>query len=75
MFELRFDEVEEARNYVLSDKVTSLPLSTQALYLHIIFNGNFDEDGNIMNIKALARAIGASEGDVKYLTDKKYMTK
>lgn len=75
MFELRFDEVEEARNYVLSDKVTSLPLSTQALYLHIIFNGIFDEDGNIMNIKALARAIGASEGDVKYLTDKKYMTK
>lgn len=70
MFELRFDELEEVRNYVLTDKVTELPLSTQALYLHSIFNGIFDKDGKIANIKALARAIGASEGDVKYLTNK-----
>lgn len=72
MFELRFDEVEELRKYIQSDKVTGLPLSTQALYLHAIINGIFDKDGNITNIKALARAIGASVGDVQILTDEDY---
>ena len=72
MFKFRFDDVEEARSYVLTDKVTGLPLSTQALYLHIIFNGIFDEDENITNIKALARSIGASEGDIQLLTDEEF---
>lgn len=39
MFQMKFDDIEEARERVLTDKVTALPLSTQALYLHIIFNG------------------------------------
>ena len=34
MFQMKFDDIEEARERVLTDKVTALPLSTQALYLH-----------------------------------------
>lgn len=71
MFQLRFDSIEEASKYVLSDKVVSLPLSTQALFLHIVFNGMFYGE-KILNIKALARAIGASDGDIKLLTDEKF---
>lgn len=71
MFQLRFDSIEEASEYTLSDKVVSLPLSTQALFLHIVLNGMFDEE-KVLNIKALARAIGASEGDIRLLTDEKF---
>lgn len=71
MIQMHFDDIEEAREYVLSDKVTDLPLSTQALYMHIVFNGVFYGE-KILNIKSLARAIGASEGDIKLLTDEKF---
>lgn len=71
MIQMQFDDIEEAREYVLSDKVTDLPLSTQALYMHIVFNGVFYGE-SILNIKSLARAIGASEGDIKLLTDEKF---
>ncbi len=33
---MKFDDIEEARERVLTDKVTVLPLSTNKLYLHII---------------------------------------
>ena len=71
MIQMQFDDIEEAREYVLSDKVTDLPLSTQALYMHIVLNGVFYGE-KILNIKSLARAIGASEGDIKLLTDEKF---
>lgn len=71
MFQMKFDDIEKAREYALSDKVVSLPLSTQALYMHIVFNGMFEGE-KILNIKALARAIGASDGDIKLLTDEKF---
>lgn len=72
MFQMTFYNVEEAKNYILTDKVTNLPLSTQALYLHILFNGQFDKDGNITNLKTLARTVGASDGDIQLLTDEKF---
>lgn len=71
MIQMNFYDIEEARNYVLSDKVTDLPLSTQALYMHIVFNGFFYGE-KVLNIKTLARAIGASEGDIKLLTDENF---
>lgn len=71
MFQLNFDDIEEAREYVLSDKVTDSPLSTQALYMHAVFNGLFYGE-KILNIKTLAKAIGASDGDIKLLTDEKF---
>jgi len=72
MFELLFDDTEELRKYIQSDKVTGLPLSAQALYLHVLINGIFDKDGNVTNIKSLARTIGASVGDIQLLTDEDY---
>ena len=71
MFQMRFSNIEDAKEYVLSDEVTGLPLSTQALYLQIILNGMFKEE-KVLNIKSLARAIGASVGDVRLLTDEKF---
>lgn len=71
MIQMIFSDIEEAREYVLLDKVTGLPLSTQALYLHVILNGIF-ECGDVLNIKSLARAIGASDGDIKLLTDEEF---
>lgn len=71
MFQLKFSDIEEAREYVLLDNVTDLPLSKQALYLHAILNGVF-ERGEILNIKTLARTIGASDGDIKLLTDEEF---
>nr|DAU75620.1 MAG TPA: hypothetical protein [Caudoviricetes sp.] len=72
MLQLKFDNLIQAKGRVLNDKVCDLPLSTQALYLHAIFNGTFDKEGNITNIKALARAIGASAGDIQLLTDEEF---
>lgn len=71
MLQMKFSDIEEAREYVLLDKVTDLPLSTQALYLHVILNGIF-ERGEVLNIKTLARTIGASSGDIQLLTDKEF---
>lgn len=71
MFQMRFGNIEDAKKYVLSDEVTGLPLSAQALYLQIILNGIFKEE-KVLNIKSLARAIGASAGDVRLLTDEKF---
>ena len=50
MLQLKFDNLIQAKGRVLNDKVCDLPLSTQALYLHAIFNGTFDKEGNITNI-------------------------
>lgn len=72
MLQLKFDNLIQAKGRVLNDKVCDLPLSTQALYLHVVFNGIFDKKGNITNIKALARAIGASAGDIQLLTDEEF---
>lgn len=71
MLQMKFSDIEEIREYVLLDKVTDLPLSTQALYLHVILNGVF-ERGEVLNIKTLARTIGASSGDIQLLTDKEF---
>nr|DAV27089.1 MAG TPA: replication initiator protein [Caudoviricetes sp.] len=72
MIQLKFNTLYQAKEKALTDEVCSLPLSAQALYLHILFNGMFDKDGNITNIKTLAKAIGASTGDVRMLTDEKF---
>lgn len=71
MFQMKFSDIEEAREYALLDKVTELPLSTQALFLHVILNGIFEHE-KILNIKTLSRTIGASDGDIKLLTDEKF---
>lgn len=69
MLQLKFTDLNQAKEKAASEEVRRLPLSAQALYFHVVFNGTFDEDGNVTNIEELAEAIGASSADVKTLTD------
>jgi hypothetical protein len=53
-----------------SAKFIKLPLSTQALYFHLVINA--DDDG-IVEAFNVMRIIGASEGDFQLLIDKEYI--
>lgn len=72
MLHFKFNSNEELRKYVLSDVITCLPLSAQALYLQVVINGTVDDKGKVSNIITLANAIGASEGDIDILMDVDY---
>ena len=51
-----------------SDAFTDMPLSAQALYVHL--NMEADDDGFVNNPKKIARSLGASEDDLKLLVIK-----
>ena len=54
-----------------SDNFLELPLSTQALYFHLLMRA--DDDGFINNPKRIQRLIGGSEDDFKLLIAKQYI--
>lgn len=54
-----------------SDHFLELPLSSQALYFHLLMRA--DDDGFINNPKRIQRLIGGSEDDFKLLIAKKYI--
>lgn len=54
-----------------SDHFLELPLSSQALYFHLLMRA--DDDGFINNPKRIQRLIGGSEDDFKLLVAKKYI--
>lgn len=54
-----------------SDNFLELPLSTQALYFHLLLRA--DDDGFINNPKRIQRLIGGSEDDFKLLIAKQYI--
>lgn len=54
-----------------SDNFLELPLSTQALYFHLLLRA--DDDGFINNPKRIQRMIGGSEDDFKLLIAKQYI--
>lgn len=54
-----------------SDHFLELPLSTQALYFHLLLRA--DDDGFINNPKRIQRLIGGSEDDFKLLIAKQYI--
>lgn len=54
-----------------SDKFLELPLSSQALYFHLLMRA--DDDGFINNPKRIQRMIGSSEDDFKLLLAKQYI--
>ena len=54
-----------------SDAFLDMPLSTQALYMHL--NMRADDDGFINNPKRIQRMIGASEDDLKLLLAKRFV--
>ena len=54
-----------------SDAFLDLPLSAQALYLHL--NMNADDDGFVNNAKMITRVIGAKSDDLQILIDKAFV--
>lgn len=54
-----------------SDAFLDLPLSAQALYLHLCIRA--DDDGFLNNAKAITRLIGASDEDLKILIKKRFL--
>ena len=56
---------------VESDAFLDLPLTAQALYLHL--NMNADDDGFVNNAKMITRLIGASQSDLQSLIDKAFI--
>ena len=54
-----------------SDAFTDMPLSAQALYVHL--NMEADDDGFVNNPKKIARSLGASEDDLKLLVIKRFL--
>ena len=54
-----------------SDAFLDMPLSTQALYLHLSMGA--DDDGFVNNPRRIQRLIGASEDDLKLLIAKRFV--
>lgn len=56
---------------VNGDDFTEMPLSTQALYFHLICNAN--EENKLYNAKAITRSIRASNIDLDLLYDRSFI--
>ena len=54
-----------------SDKFLDMPLSAQALYMHLGLNA--DDDGFVNNPKKIQRMIGAADDDLKILLAKEFV--
>lgn len=54
-----------------SDAFLDLPLSAQALYMHISMRA--DDDGFVNNVKTIARMIGADEEDIDILVRSRFL--
>lgn len=60
-----------SKKIVDADAFMDMPLSTQALYLHLAVRA--DDDGFIGNPKKIARMIGANDDDYKVLLAKRFI--
>ena len=60
-----------AKTITESDAFLEMPLSTQALYLHLSMNA--DDDGFVSSPKKIVRMISASEDDLKLLLTKRFI--
>ena len=60
-----------SKKIVESDAFLDMPLSSQALYLHL--NMDADDDGFVNSPKRIQRMIGASEDDLKLLLAKNFI--
>ena len=60
-----------AKSITESDFFYDLPLTAQALYLHLCQNA--DDDGFVSSPKTVQRMTGAKEKDMKALIDKKFV--
>lgn len=60
-----------SKSVIRTDKFIDMPLSAQALYLHLSMEA--DDDGFITSAKMVQRSIGASEDDMKLLIVKGFV--
>ena len=60
-----------SKQIVDSDDFIDMPLSTQALYMHLIVNA--DDEGFINSVKRIMRTIGARDDDMRVLISKKFI--
>ena len=60
-----------AKTIIDSDSFLDMPLSTQALYMHLSMRA--DDDGFVNNPKRIQRMIGASEDDLRILLGKSFI--
>lgn len=60
-----------AKRIIDSDAFLDMPLSSQALYFHLLLRA--DDDGFIDNCKKISRMIGSSEDDLRLLIAKRYL--
>lgn len=60
-----------AKSIVESDAFYDLPLSAQALYMHLCMNA--DDDGFVGGVRKTARAVGVSEDDLQILRERRYI--
>ena len=60
-----------SQEIINDDRFIDMPLSTQALYMHL--NVNADDEGFLNTAKRIQRIIGASEDDMKLLIAKGYV--
>lgn len=60
-----------AKKIIESDSFTSLPASTQMLYIHLCMYA--DDDGFVNNTTFLIRGLNASQKDFDTLCEKKYI--
>lgn len=59
------------KSIVESDSFLDMPTSAQALYFHLGMHA--DEDGFVNGPRRIARLIGASDGDLQLLIDKRFL--
>ena len=60
-----------SRAIVKTDSFMTMPLTAQALYMHLVMDA--DDEGFIASPKILLRATGASEDDLNILVTKKFV--
>lgn len=68
---MNYLEYKELLQTTQSDLFLDLPLSTQALYFHLIINE--DEFGIIKNPRTIVRMVVASDDDLDALIENKFM--
>lgn len=71
MEEIIKKSIDEVFFVIDSDKFLDMPLSTQALYLHLLLRAN--DIGFINNPKSIMRQCRASEVDFNLLIEKQFL--
>lgn len=60
-----------SKNVIQSDAFMDMPLSAQALYMHLLLTA--DDDGFVGNPRKIQRMVGASDDDLKLLLAKNFV--